>query len=74
METKDLLNKNDQNYPATEADVQSSLAAIYQKMSLEYNQMFISTLVSDETFGGGGPDDYQSMAIDQLKKNNENIN
>ena len=73
LETKDLLNKNDQNYPATEADVQSSLSGIYQKMSLEFNHMFISTLVSDETFGGGGPDDYQSMAIDQLKMNNENM-
>ena len=73
LETKDLLNKNEQNYPATEDDVQSSLAGIYQKMSLEFNETFISTLVSDETFGGGGPDDYVSAAIDQLKKSNENL-
>ena len=73
LETKDLLNKNESNYPATEADVQSSLSGIYQKMSLEFNETFISTLVSDETFGGGGPDDYVSAAIDQLKKSNENL-
>ena len=73
LETKDLLDKNEQNYPATESDVQSSLAAIYQKMSLEFSHIFISTLVSDETFGGGGPDDYESMAIDQLKKNDDNM-
>jgi starch-binding outer membrane protein, SusD/RagB family len=73
LETKDLLNKNESNYPATEDDVQSSLAGIYQKMSTEFNETFISTLVSDETFGGGGPDDYVSTAVDQLKKSNENL-
>lgn len=74
LETKDLLNKNEQNYPATEADIQASLAGIYMEMAyVDWNEMFIGTLVSDETFGGGGPDDYQSMAVDQLKMNNENM-
>jgi starch-binding outer membrane protein, SusD/RagB family len=73
LETKDLLNKNEQNYPATEEDVQTSLAGIYQKMALEFSEMFISILVSDETFGGGGPDDYNSTSVDQLKKSNENM-
>ena len=35
--------------------------------------MFVGTLVSDEAFGGGGPDDFQSKAIDQQKKNNEDM-
>jgi len=74
LDTKDLQNKNDQNFPVTIADLQSSLASVYQKMAAEqWGEMFVGTLASDEAFGGGGPNDYQSMAIDQQKKNNENM-
>jgi starch-binding outer membrane protein, SusD/RagB family len=74
LETKDLLNKNEQNYPATEEDVQSSLAGIYQQMAfVQYGEIYVGTMVSDETFGGGGPDDAVTTAIDQLKKSNENM-
>ena len=33
LDTKDLLNKNDQNFPATVSDLQSSLASVYQMMA-----------------------------------------
>lgn len=74
LDTKDLLNKNDQNFPTKEEDLQSSLAAIYQKMAHEqYGVFFNGTLASDEAFGGGGPNDYKTTAIDQLKKSDENM-
>ena len=74
LDTKDLLNKNDQNFPASIADLQSSLASVYESMAAEqWGEMFVGTLVSDEAFGGGGPNDYQSMAIDLHKKNNDDM-
>ena len=74
LDTKDLLNKNDQNFPEKEEDLQSSLAAIYQCMPAEqWGVFFYSTIVSDDVFGGGGPDDFNSVANDRLKKSNENM-
>lgn len=72
--TEDLLNKNDQNFPAVESDLDASLAAIYQPMAHEqWGPFFLGVLASDEAFGGGGPNDFKSSAIDQHKKNEENM-
>jgi len=74
LSTDDLLNKNDQNFPAVESDLDASLAAIYQPMAREqWGPFFLSVLVSDEAFGGGGPNDFKSLAIDRHRKNEENM-
>ena len=74
LDTKDLLNKNEENFPASEEDLQSSLAAIYQPMAREqWGVFFNGILTSDEAFAGGGPNDFKSLAINALKKNDDNM-
>jgi starch-binding outer membrane protein, SusD/RagB family len=74
LETEDLLNKNDLNFPLTEDDLQASLAAIYQPMAREQWGVFYNgAICSDEVFGGGGPNDFKVAAIDKHLKDNENM-
>ena len=75
LDTNDLLNKNDTNFPTKEEDLHASIAAIYQPMAREqWGVFFNGILASDEAFAGGnGPNDPKSFAIDQLKKNDENM-
>lgn len=75
LETDDLLNKNDTNFPVKEEDLTASIAAIYQPMAREqWGAFYNGLLASDEAFAGGnGPNDPKSFAIDQLKKNDENM-
>lgn len=74
LDTKDLSNKNNQNFPVTVADLESMLPPVYQCLAAEeYGEFFLSTIASDEAFGGGGPDDFLSTAFDQHKKSNENM-
>lgn len=75
LDTKDYLNKNDQNFPASESDLQTSLAGVYQSMAQnqESSTMFISDIISDDRFGGGGPNDRHVAAMDRMKKSTDNM-
>ena len=74
LDTKDYLNKNTENFPVTAADLESMLTAVYQSMAMEeFGGYFLATIASDEAFGGGGPDDFMSTALDLHKKHNENM-
>lgn len=74
LDTTDLMNKNSDNFPSTPAEVQNLLAGVYQPMAKEqFGEFLISTIASDEAFGGGGPDDFMSTALDNLNKSNDNM-
>ena len=68
LDTEDLTRKDSSNFPKTEADAQSALAAIYDELREmtpgEDGQSFFMTseLLSDDRFGGGGPDDRRMQA------------
>jgi hypothetical protein len=40
---------------------------------IEQNLMIVSELLSDDRFGGGGPDDRYAQALDHLKKSDDNM-
>ena len=75
METNDLLNKNDQNFPMTESDLQLALVAVYQPMAMANDAgAFISgCITSDDLFAGADVSDYSINGFDQLKKSDENM-
>ena len=75
LDTNDYLNKNDQNFPATEADAEMSLASLYQTFTSnqEYSVHFTGDVTSDDRFSGGGPDDRTKHGWDQMKKEGENM-
>ena len=75
LETKDLLNKSDQNFPQTESDLQTALVAVYQPMAQarELSGFTFGNITSDEVFAGGGPTDRWLAGFDQLKKSDENM-
>lgn len=66
LDTKDLLNKNESNFPYTEADVNTALAAIYKSMSGENTTWYYSNIISDEMFAGGGAGEMEWL--DQIKR------
>ena len=79
LDTENLTKKNSSNFPQTEADIQQSLTAIYAELREatdgEEGQNFYITseLLSDDRFGGGGPDDRRTTAIDYLLKSDDNM-
>jgi starch-binding outer membrane protein, SusD/RagB family len=74
LDTTDLMNKTNENFPSKPADIESMCAAVYQPMAQEqFGEFFISTIASDEAFGGGGPDDIMTAAMDNLNKNQDNM-
>lgn len=74
LETKDYLNKNNENFPATESDLQASLGAIYQSMAKnqEWSTFMVSDIISDDRFAGGGANDIHVHGMDQMKKPSDN--
>lgn len=79
LDTENLTKKDSSNFPQTEADIQSALTSIYDELREitdgEEGQCFFITseLLSDDRFGGGGPDDRRTAAIDGLLKSDENM-
>lgn len=72
LDTENLTKKDSSNFPKTEADIQSALTSIYDELrhatdGEEGQQFYISAeLLSDDRFGGGGPDDRRAAALDQI--------
>lgn len=79
LDTENLTKKNSSNFPRTEEDVQKSLVGIYDELremtsGEEGQSAFIAAeLLSDDRFGGGGPDDRRIQAVDHLLKADENM-
>lgn len=79
LDSEDLTKKDNSNFPKTEDDAQQSLTGCYNMLryegdsKIEQNLMIVSELLSDDRFGGGGPDDRYAQALDHLKKSDDNM-
>ena len=75
LDTKDYLNKNDQNFPITEEDANMALSSCYHVMAScqEFSSYYYGDVTSDDRLGGGGPNDFAQQAVDQFKKSTENM-
>lgn len=79
LDTDNLTKKDSSNFPKDESDIQSALTGIYDELremtSGEEGQGFFITseLLSDDRFGGGGPDDRRMQAVDKFLKADENM-
>ncbi len=79
LDTENLTKKDSSNFPQTEADIESAVVSIYDELRKttdgEEGQCFFITseILSDDRFGGGGPDDRRIAAVDFLLKSDENM-
>lgn len=79
LDTENLTKKDNSNFPKTAADAETALTGIYALLREmtpgEDGQSFFLTseLLSDDRFGGGGPDDRRMHAVDRLKKVDDNM-
>lgn len=79
LDTENLVKKDSSNFPQDWSDIQSSLTSIYDELremtSGEEGQGYFITseLLSDDRFGGGGPDDRRMRAVDKFLKADENM-
>ncbi|MDR0349719.1 MAG: RagB/SusD family nutrient uptake outer membrane protein [Tannerella sp.] len=78
LDTKNYTKKDTSNFPATLDDAQQVVAGIYATQILaaaasEETSFYVSELVSDERFGGGGENDKKMQAYDKLMANEVNM-
>jgi hypothetical protein len=79
LSTDNLTKKDNSNFPKTEADAEQSLTGCYAMLrnmtddDEGQNIFIVSEILSDERFGGGGPDDRYVHALDRLKKSDDNM-
>jgi len=74
LDTKDLTNKSSGNFPKTVNDCNQSLAAIYNTISQGWlGSFYIGALASDEAFGGGAANDYDTHGFDRLRVSTPNM-
>lgn len=76
--TEDLTKKNSDNFPKTEEDINTSLLAVYSAIAEDtkpyWNNIFIiSETMSDDRFGGGGSVDRMMWALNEYKKDQDNM-
>lgn len=79
LDTENLTKKDNSNFPKSAADAETALTGVYALLREmtpgEDGQSFFLTaeLLSDDRFGGGGPDDRRMHAVDRLKKVDDNM-
>lgn len=79
LDTENLTKKDNSNFPKNAADAETALTGVYALLREmtpgEDGQSFFMTaeLLSDDRFGGGGPDDRRMHAVDRLKKVDDNM-
>ncbi|MDR0907509.1 MAG: RagB/SusD family nutrient uptake outer membrane protein [Rikenellaceae bacterium] len=72
LDTENLTGKNTGNYPANETDVNDMLTSVYEsvgrleKTTGPYSLWFVSEMLSDDRFAGGGTDDVQWPPLEAL--------
>lgn len=76
LDTESLTKKDTGNYPKTGKDAIQVLTGVYSVLGRPEplgTPFLTSELMSDDMFGGGGPDDRSCKAIDQFKKSSEDM-
>jgi starch-binding outer membrane protein, SusD/RagB family len=73
LDTDNLTKKDNSNFPKTKTDAEESLTGCYSMLRDSENPLITSELLSDERFGGGGPDDRWAQAVDHLMKNENDM-
>lgn len=68
LDTKDLTNKNDQNFPLTGSDCSQALTAAYYSMAgAQLGSIYMGDIASDDHFGGGAANDYGAHGLDRWR-------
>jgi len=76
LDTTNLIKKDTSNYPRTTSDASELLTGVYSILGRPdplSSSFMTSELMSDDRFGGGGPDDRSCKAIDQFKKSSDDM-
>lgn len=76
LETTNKTKKDTSNYPRSTADANELLTGAYSILGRPEplgSSFMTSELMSDDRFGGGGPDDRSCKAIDQFKKSSDDM-
>lgn len=79
LTTEDLTRKNSSNFPETEADAAQSLTGCYAMLRYltsgneAQHPMIVAEILSDDRFGGGGPDDAFLHNVDNLTAYNNDM-
>lgn len=78
LESMSLTEKDTTNFPATQEDADQALAAVYQNLNKvnatpQQSFFYLAMLASDDTFGGGGPNDKLMQALDLMCNNGVNM-
>lgn len=71
LDTSNLTKKDTSNYPQTLTDAQQMITGIYSNLNYAVaspasSSYFVSELVSDDRFGGGGENDKMVQALDLM--------
>lgn len=76
LDTTTKIKKDSTNYPRTTSDASQLLTGVYSILGRPEplgSSFMTSELMSDDRFGGGGPDDRSCKAIDQFKKSSDDM-
>ncbi|HEY6914083.1 MAG TPA: RagB/SusD family nutrient uptake outer membrane protein, partial [Paludibacter sp.] len=76
LDTTNKTKKDTSNYPKTSKDATELLTGVYSILGRPEplgSSFMTSELMSDDRFGGGGPDDRSCKAIDQFKKSSDDM-
>ena len=76
LDTTNKTKKDTSNYPQTTKDASELLTGAYSILGRPEplgSSFMTSELMSDDRFGGGGPDDRSCKAIDQFKKSSDDM-
>ncbi len=76
LDTVIKSKKDSSNYPRSTKDADELLTGAYSILGRPEplgNSFMTSELMSDDRFGGGGPDDRSCKAIDQFKKSSDDM-
>ena len=79
LSTEDLTRKDSSNFPKTQSDAEQSLTGCYAMLRYltpdneSEHPMIVAEILSDDRFGGGGPDDAFLHNIDNLTAYNNDM-
>ena len=78
LDTESFTDRNTSNFPSSETDALQLMTGVYNTLNsgvYEPGSSYWMTamLASDECYGGGGQDDYDTQASDHLLVSDENI-
>ena len=70
LDSENFIESNTGNFPASPADAEKQLTAVYATLNQAMatptaNYFYVSEVACDDRFGGGGENDFESMAEDR---------